>query len=173
MKFYCRCDDHIKQYDGPSPEFYMTFWRITINVYTVTPSIDQTLHNPYYWSWPNYRIGLKRGLHRTFATGAAWQQTDTWSCPTLGLASVLMMSPISPEVCLFPYFWFSNIPRHFFLLNYKFLHYLLPNRYLASKWNRDIVKLSFSCNDEIENDEHLICDWRNIQQVRKLVSTWL
>ena len=26
---------------------------------------------------------------------------DTWSCPTLGLASVLMLRPISPELVLF------------------------------------------------------------------------
>ena len=29
---------------------------------------------------------------------------DTWSSPTLGLASVLMLRPISPEVVLFPDF---------------------------------------------------------------------
>ena len=44
------------------------------------------------------------GFHRTiFATGAACQQRtltppDTWSCPTLGLACVLMSRPISPEL---------------------------------------------------------------------------
>ena len=30
---------------------------------------------------------------------------DTWSCPTLGLASVLMLRPISPELVLFLDFW--------------------------------------------------------------------
>ena len=49
---------------------------------------------------------IARGFHRTFATGAACQQRtltppDTWSCPTLGLASVLMLRPISPELVLF------------------------------------------------------------------------
>ena len=58
---------------------------------------------------------------RTFATGAACQQRtltppDTWSCPTLGLASVLMLRPISPELVLFPDFWVSNIPRYFCFL---------------------------------------------------------
>ena len=38
---------------------------------------------------------------------------DTWPCPTLGLASVLMLRPISPELVLFPDFWISNIPRYF------------------------------------------------------------
>ena len=33
--------------------------------------------------------------------------------PTLGLASVLMLRPISPELVLSPDFWISNIPRYF------------------------------------------------------------
>ena len=58
------------------------------------------------------------GFHRTFATGAACQQRtltppDTWSCPTLGLACVLMSRPISPEIVLFPDFWVSDILRNF------------------------------------------------------------
>ena len=58
------------------------------------------------------------GFHRTFATGAACQQRtltlpDTWSCPSLGLACVLMSRPISPELVLFPDFWVSNILRYF------------------------------------------------------------
>ena len=45
--------------------------------------------------------------HRTYATGAACQQRtltppDTWSCPTLGLACVLMSRPIFPELVLSP-----------------------------------------------------------------------
>ena len=50
-------------------------------------------------------------FHRTFATGAACQQRtmitppDHWSCPTLGLACVLMSRPISIELVLFPDFW--------------------------------------------------------------------
>ena len=38
---------------------------------------------------------------------------NTWSCPTLGLACVLMSRQISPEHVLFPDFWVSNIPRYF------------------------------------------------------------
>ena len=37
----------------------------------------------------------------------------TTSSPTLGLASVLMLRPISPELVLYPDFWVSNIPRYF------------------------------------------------------------
>ena len=49
---------------------------------------------------------IARGFHRTFATGAACQQRtltppDTWSCPTSGLTSVLMLRPISPGLVLF------------------------------------------------------------------------
>ena len=59
-----------------------------------------------------------QGFHRTYETGAACQQRtltppDTWSCPTFGLACVLMSRPISPELVLFPDFWVSNIPRYF------------------------------------------------------------
>ena len=33
---------------------------------------------------------------------------DTWSCPTLGLACVLMLRPISPDLVLFPDFEFRT-----------------------------------------------------------------
>ena len=89
----------------------------------MTPSIDRTLHQ--FWPlliWtllPNLTFYLiVQGFHRTYATGAACQQRtltppDTWSCPTLGLACVLMSRPISPELVLSPDFWISNIPRYF------------------------------------------------------------
>ena len=61
---------------------------------------------------------IVQGFHRTYATGATCQQRtltpqDTWSCPTLGLACVLMSRPISSELVLSPDFWISNIPRYF------------------------------------------------------------
>ena len=70
---------------------------------TVTPSIDQALHQfltlLLIWTLlPNLSFYLiARGFHRTFATGAVCQQRtltpkDTLSCPTLGLASVLMLN---------------------------------------------------------------------------------
>ena len=51
-------------------------------------------------------ISPNTGFHGASATGVACQQgtrtpPDTWSCPTLGLASVLMLRPISPELVLF------------------------------------------------------------------------
>ena len=56
-----------------------------------------------------FDISPNIGFHRAFATGVACQQgtltpPDTWSCPTLGLACVLMSRPISPELVLSPDF---------------------------------------------------------------------
>ena len=45
---------------------------------------------------------------------------DTWSCPTLGLACVLMSRPISPELVLSPDFWISNTPRYFSFAYYPY-----------------------------------------------------
>ena len=60
---------------------------------------------------------IARGFHRTFTTSAACQQrtltpSETWSCPILGFASVLMLKTISPELVFFPDFWVSNIHRY-------------------------------------------------------------
>ena len=89
----------------------------------MTPSIDRTLHQfltitdlDLITEFDFYLI--VQGFHRTYATGAACQQRtltppDTWSCPTLGLACVLMSRPISPELVLSPDFWISNTPRYF------------------------------------------------------------
>ena len=57
--------------------------------------------------------------------------------------------------------------------NYKLLHNLLSNRYLVSKWNRDVDNKCISCNDEIENNMHLLYDCQNIRQIWKLVSNCL
>ena len=78
----------------------------------VTPSIDQTLHQfltllLISTLLPNLTFYLTvRGFHRTFATGALCQHRtltppDTWSRPTLGLACVIMLRPISPGLVLF------------------------------------------------------------------------
>ena len=63
---------------------------------------------PCYWCGPNSLTSYLtvQGLHKTFTTGAACQQRtltspDTWFCPTLGFACVLMLRPISPELALF------------------------------------------------------------------------
>ena len=73
---------------SPSPKCYMTFWDMT---YTMTPSIDQTLHQfanllPNWTlipNWPYYRI-LEVSIEH--CNGCASQQRtltppDTWSCP--------------------------------------------------------------------------------------------
>ena len=121
------------------PGSYQTIWgpplpNVTLHSgwwpYTVTPSIYQALHQfltlLLIWTLlPSLTFYLiARGFHITFATGAACQQRtlttpDTCSCPTLGLASVLMLRPISLELVLFPDFWVSNIPRYFGIASYK------------------------------------------------------
>ena len=106
---------------SPSPECYTTFWMVTIYSDTlhwsgITPILTLFLILTLLPNLTFYLIA--RGFHRTFATGAACQQRtltppDTWSRPTLGLASVLMLRPISPELVLFLDFWVTNIPRYF------------------------------------------------------------
>ena len=99
-------DDHI-QWHPPLIGHYTNFWPLLI--WTLLPNLTFYL--------------IVQGFHRTYATGAACQQRtltppDTWSCPTLGLACVLMSRPISPELVLSPDFWISNTPRYFsFALN--------------------------------------------------------
>ena len=120
-KFYGRYGDLIKQYEVPLSRMLHDI--LDDDHLQWHPPLIRHYTNfwPYYWSWPYNRIWLyliERGFHRTFATGAACQQRtltppDTWSCPTLGLASVLMLRPISPELVLFLDFWVSNIPRYF------------------------------------------------------------
>ena len=105
----------------PSPECYTTFWMMTIYSDTlhwsgITPIFDPITDLDLITEFDF--LPIVRGFHRTFATGVACQQrtltpADTWSCPSLGLASVLMLRPISPELVLFLDFWVSNIPRYF------------------------------------------------------------
>ena len=81
---------------------YTNFWPLLI--WTLLPNLTFYL--------------VVQGFHRTYATGAACQQRtltppDTWSCPTLGLACVLMSRPISPELVLSPDVWILNTPRYF------------------------------------------------------------
>ena len=94
-------DDHI-HWHPPLIRYYTNCWPLLIS--TLLPN------------WNFYLI--EQGFHRTYATGVACQQRtltapDTWCCPTLGLACVLMSRPISPELVLFPDFWISNIRRYF------------------------------------------------------------
>ena len=94
-------DNHI-QWNPPLIGHYTNFWPLLI--WALLP------HLTFYL--------FVQGFHRTYATGAACQQRtltppDTWSCPTSGLACVLMSRPISPELVLSPDFWISNIPRYF------------------------------------------------------------
>ena len=89
----------------------------------MTPSIDKTLHQfltllLISTLLPNLTFYLiVRGYHRTFATGAACQHMrltppDTLSCPTLGLACVLMLIPFLPGLVLFLEFELIGVLRH-------------------------------------------------------------
>ena len=85
-----------------------------------TQSYITLVYDTFPWldSLPNLTLLLNIGFHRPSATGVACRQgtltpPDTWSCPTLGLACVLMSRPISPELVLSPDFWISNTPRYF------------------------------------------------------------
>ena len=106
----------------PSPECNTAIWRM--NIYSDTLQwwdITSISYPLLIWTLlPNLTFYIILwDFHRLFATGAACHQRtftppDTWSCPTLGLAYVLMSRPISPELVLFPDLWVSNIPRYFF-----------------------------------------------------------
>ena len=119
-KFYGRYGDLIKPYEVPLSRMLHDIldddhlhWHPPLIRQFLTLLLILTL-------LPNFTFYLiARGFHRTFAMGAACQQRtltppDTWSCPTLGLANVLMLRLMSPELVLFPDFWVSNIPRYFF-----------------------------------------------------------
>ena len=102
-------DDHI-QWHPPLIGHYNNFW--SLRIWTLLPNLNFNL--------------IMRGFHRTFATGATCQQRtltppDTWSCPTLGIACVLMSRLISPELVLFPDFWVSNIRRRYFSFALRWL----------------------------------------------------
>ena len=114
-------DDHI-QWHPPFIGHYTNFLPLLIR--TLLPNLTFYL--------------IMRGLHRTFATGAACKQRTltppvTWSCLTLGLPCVLMSRPITPELVWFPDFWVSNIPPYFsFACKCKyFLHKVL---FTLSRW---------------------------------------
>ena len=88
-------------------------------------------HLSLTWHFTDFDVLLLNiGFHRASVTRVACPQGTltppyTWSCPTFGLANVLIMRPIYPELVLFPgfFFWVSNIPRYFwFALDIVFLH---------------------------------------------------
>ena len=138
-KFYGRYGDLIKHYEVPLSRMLHDILDDD-NLQWHPPLIRHYTNLALLLIWtllPNLTFYLiARGFHRTFATDAVCQQRtltlpDTWSCPTLGLASVLMLRPISPELVLSPDFWVSNIPRyfcfcfsrvHFVILKYSYLY---------------------------------------------------
>ena len=82
-----------------SPECYTTFWMMT--------NYSDTLHwsgiTPIFDPITDLDLITEFDFLPNCATGAACQQRtltppDTWSFPTSGLASVLILTPISPEL---------------------------------------------------------------------------
>ena len=119
-----------------SPPLPNVTWLSGLRPYTATPPLIRHYTNflPCYWSGTllsNLTFYLiARCFHRTYATGEACQQRtltppDTWSCPTLGLVSILMLIPISPELVFTPDFWVSIIPRYFCFPSIHILIYSL------------------------------------------------
>ena len=132
MLHYILDDDHI-QWHPTLIRHYTNFWPLLI--WTLLPNLTFYL--------------IVQGFHRTYATGAACQQRtltppDTWSCPTLGLACVLMSRPISPELVLSPDFWISNIPRYlsFALCNINELYVISIQQHLYSSFQCTITNCS-------------------------------
>ena len=106
---------------SPSPDCFTRFYRDILHWSDITPIFDHVtdldLMTFYLIAW---------GFHRAFATDAACLQRtltpmDTCSCHTFGLACVLMLRPISPELVLFPDFWASTTPRFFCFALYAHL----------------------------------------------------
>ena len=101
---------------------------------------------------------IARGFHRTFATGAACQKRkftppDTWSCPTLGLASILILRTISPWLVLFPDFWVSNVPRYlcffafnFHITNFQFLSSNIPASPAYGAFISQLIRHARACS---------------------------
>ena len=130
-KIYCRYGDLTKQYEVPLSQMLHDILDDD-HIQWHPPSIG---HYTNFWPLLIWTLLLNltfylivQGFHRTYATGAACQQRtltppDTWSCPTLGLACVLMSRPISPELVLSPDFWISNIPLYFSFAYLRW-HYL-------------------------------------------------
>ena len=96
-KFYGRYGDLTKQYKFPLSRMLHD----TSHQFLTVTDLDLITEFDFYL--------MVQGFHRTYATGAACQHRtltppDPWSCPTLGLACVLMLRPISPGLVLSPDF---------------------------------------------------------------------
>ena len=128
----------------PSPEYYTTFWRMTIYNDTlhwrdITPMFDPLLIWTFLPKLTFYLVVW--GFHRTliFATGAACQQMTlnppgTWSCPIWNLQiffcwdhwrSIYITPPIHnslPDLTYFRIWLLSRTWHHHFFLNLTWLN---------------------------------------------------
>ena len=107
---------------------YLIWYLIEFDSY---PGFDTTISCPFpCFDFLLNLTWLNIGFHWASATGVACLQGTltppvTWSCPTYGLASVLMLRPMSPELVLFPDVWVSNILRYFCFCSLLYPHHIL------------------------------------------------
>ena len=138
--------------------FHCTFKTIPTVTDLTYPSVSYSILQTRCLDFLTFYL-IVQGFHRTYATGAACQQRtltppDTWSCPTLGLACVLMSRPISPELVLSPDFRISNTPRYFSFALCKGIIFAYKKNWLQSHDHilNDIIiistlsRLTFSLN---------------------------
>ena len=119
MKFYGRYGDLIKQYEVPlsrmlhgilDDDHDIFHWSGMTPIFDPITDLDLITEFDLLTNCERFPWNICDG--RSVPTEDAYSP-DSWSCPTLGLASVLMLRPISPELVMFPDFWVSNIPRYF------------------------------------------------------------
>ena len=115
-KFFGRYGDPIKQYEVS----------LSRMLHDILDDDHLQWHPPLIRHYTNFDhttdLDLTTELNFLTKSAACQQRTltppDTWSCPTLWIASFLMLRPISPELVLFPDFWVSNIPLYFCVYSY-------------------------------------------------------
>ena len=112
---------------SPSPECYTTFWMMTIYSDTLHWSGITLLFDPITDPDLITEFDFLPNCERfpwIICNGCGMPTEDAYSSGHLvlsyfGLASVLMLRPISHELVLFPDFWVSNIPRYFCFFFYS------------------------------------------------------
>ena len=108
-KFYGRYGDFIKQYEAPLSRMlhildddHLPWHPPLVRHYTNTWPFYWS--GPYYWIWHFTSLREVSIEHLQRVRQRTLSPPDTLSCPTLGLASVLMLRQISPGLVLSPDF---------------------------------------------------------------------
>ena len=105
MKFYSQYRDLIQQYDVPSPKCYVAFWGMILCSDSLHWS-DITLTHDFVTKLDCItEFHFIIGFQRTIATGAASiANRGNLLLSHLGIACVLMLRQVSPELVIFPDF---------------------------------------------------------------------